>query len=180
MQKKTLTYASIAFVLVLLASALILVRPSERSGQGGNDPLGFRALSGASVHTIERTNVVGSDMIERGSGSWQRGGIPIEDTQITALILGFGSARATLVSRNGEDVPAYGLGAAAITLTLVSDKGTDSFSVGSLDRTTGSVYVSRVSDPNVYLVSGINLYEVAQADWTAWQKSTTTATSTPQ
>jgi len=167
MQSKHITILSIVFVIVGIISVFLLTRTPFEGG--GTDTLGLEAIRGDEVTEVRKTDSVRTVTLVREGEMWRFDGEEIEGAQVTALLSSLALARATQVARDGRGVASYGFSSVQ-TVTFKSERTTVAFDVGGAGPTAGSVYVALPDAPEVYLLEGTTLGDVARADWTTWVK----------
>jgi hypothetical protein len=174
MNRKKLTILSGLCAVVLIAGAYVLTRTP---GSGGSvETLGFGMIDANSVLSLTRTSSQGTVEVVRSESGWTLAGESISASSIDALLESFSKARATLVAKKGREVTAYGLVGSPMQIEIeASSGGPLTLDIGAPGPSAGSIYVARPDAPEVYLLEGTTLGEVAGQDWRGWRSATSTA-----
>ena len=80
MKDKSLIIASIVFVVVLVASALVYFY-GDRVHEAPRDPLGLSGIHPEQVTKISMTDVTGTQTLENVGSAWQVDGEKIDDSK---------------------------------------------------------------------------------------------------
>jgi hypothetical protein len=178
MNKKSVRNLSILCAVVLIASAWVLTRPP--SSNQAIETFGLDTLVAGEVTTLVRSDVTGSVELIRRDDGWTLDGEPVTPASLTSFLNSLATARATRVANQGRVNDTYGFADGTMpSISITTGDTTITLEVGREGVSTGSVYVARPGAPDVYLLEGTTLGDVARADWKQWVAPPSASTTAP-